>query len=275
MATEEQARVDDGPWWQDGAGFFGRGYMEGDDSTVGYLSQPMTLEERTEAEVEGVIRLLDLTPPQKILDCPCGYGRHSIALAARGFEVVGIDINSEMLARARANAADRPEDLPLRLKKENMIDLDRPQTFDAIVNLFFSFGFFEDEEGDLQSLRNFYEALVPGGRFMMHTDVNIPRVISGDHKFHERRPLSSGRTLEISETYDPESKMIEGRWKLIGENGDVETLPRYRQRVYTFDHFAASCRSVGFGEIEGYGGWNGEPLDDESEDMIVVARKPG
>src|ERR1044072_9087034 len=87
-------------FWDDGAGFFGRGYMEGDNSFEGFLSTSMNLQARTDREVQGVIRLLDLQPGDSILDCPCGYGRHSIALAERGFQVVGSDINSEMLAPA-------------------------------------------------------------------------------------------------------------------------------------------------------------------------------
>src|SRR5438445_13281208 len=88
-------------WWEDGGVFFGRGYMEGDDSYEGYLSNPMTLAERTRQEVDGLVELLALQANQRILDCPCGYGRHSLALASRGFQVVGIDINKEELNIAR------------------------------------------------------------------------------------------------------------------------------------------------------------------------------
>src|SRR5690349_16559650 len=92
------------PWWAEDGGFFGRGYMEGDNSHEGYLTAPQTLAERTQHEANGVVKLLNLRPQHAILDCPCGYGRHSIALAQRGMSVVGVDLNGEELAIARQNA---------------------------------------------------------------------------------------------------------------------------------------------------------------------------
>src|SRR5205823_1244030 len=95
------ARTASIPYWEDGAGFFGTKYMEGDDSLEGFLSTPHTLSMRTARELEGVMRLLSLSEAASILDCPCGYGRHSIPLAKKGFEVIGSDINREMLDAAR------------------------------------------------------------------------------------------------------------------------------------------------------------------------------
>ena len=84
-------------WFEDGGGFFGRYYIEGDNSIEGYLRNPMTLEERTQREIDGVVKLLDLRAGDRVLDCPCGYGRHSPELGSRGFDGVGCDI--EVLAR--------------------------------------------------------------------------------------------------------------------------------------------------------------------------------
>ena len=70
---------DNQKWWSEKYGFFGDFYMQGDDSKEGYLiSKKQNLKQRTTAEVDGVIRLLDLKQKSKILDIPCGYGRHSI-----------------------------------------------------------------------------------------------------------------------------------------------------------------------------------------------------
>lgn len=258
-------------FWEEGAGFFGKPYMEGDDSFEGYLSTPMSLEERTGRELSGIIELLGLAPGQWILDCPCGYGRHSIGLARRGFNVVGSDINGEMLAPAIAGAAGVPN---IRFVKENMQHVAYEAEFDAILNLFFSIGFFETEEENQTVLRNFYRALKPGGKFMMHTDINVPRIISGTYKLHERRHLKSGKELEIIESYEPEGKRLQGQWILHGADGSRQELPVYNHRIYTFEDFADACRAVGFTRFEGYGDWEGTPLNSESEDMIVIAHKP-
>jgi Mycolic acid cyclopropane synthetase len=88
-------------WWHSDGGFFGREYMRGDDSHEGFLTaQQLDLQARTRREVDGITKLLNLSIGALVLDCPCGYGRHSIELAARGLSVVGIDINEEHLAAA-------------------------------------------------------------------------------------------------------------------------------------------------------------------------------
>lgn len=258
------------PWFDDGGGFFGRYYIEGDNSIEGYLQNPMTLEERTRREIDGVVKLLDLRPGDKVLDCPCGYGRHSAELANRGFEVVGCDINHEMLEPALNSTRELSN---VQFVKENMMHLDFIEKFDAVVNLFFSFGFFDSDEKNNQVLQNFYRALKPGGKFIMHTDINVPRIVSGAYKLQETRQLKSGRQLEISETCDMENKRLEGRWCLLSADGARQELRPYTAAIYTFEDFAAMCKAVGFRNIRGYGDWMGTPLMSDSEDMIIVAEK--
>lgn len=258
-------------FWEEGGGFFGRPYMEGDNSLEGYLTTPLRLAERTKIEVDGIIRLLGLRSGQRILDCPCGYGRHSIALARLGFEVLGSDINGEMLEPALKGAEGLDN---IRFAKENMQSLNYDNEFDAVLNLFFSFGFFETVEENNQVLKNFYDALKPGGKFMMHTDINVPRIITGTYKLHEIRNLVSGKQLEIVESYDAPRKRLTGQWILISPDGEREELSPYSHRIYTYEDFEEICLQTGFQKIRGFGDWNGAPLIDASEDMIIVAEKP-
>src|SRR6185369_5774629 len=68
-----------------------------------YFYEPM-LRETTEADVDTIVRLLELEAAAEILDCPCGHGRISNALAARGFRVTGIDASELFLDQARTEA---------------------------------------------------------------------------------------------------------------------------------------------------------------------------
>jgi len=257
-------------WWDNGGGFFGRHYMEGDNSKVGYLTTPKRLEERTHLEVDGIARLLDLAPGDSVLDCPCGYGRHTDGLSLRGLHVTGVDINSEHLNAAAALIASRGDSV--RLVVEDMRLMSYQEEFDAAINMFFSFGFFDSHYDNMKVLENFYRALKPGGRFLMHTDVSMGRVMSGKYKFNEERPLTNGGVLRINERYDSQSRRINGEWILVGERGE-ERLTPYSVRVFSFQEFEAWCREVGFKTVVGYGDWTGSPLDDDSEDMIVVSHK--
>lgn len=257
-------------WWEDNAGFFGRKYIEGDDSLEGFLSTPQTLDVRTSREVDGIVRLLSLQPGASVLDCPCGYGRHSISLAKRGFQVQGSDLNGEMLDAARRQADGTGN---LRFACENMLDLVYRGSHDAVINMFLAFGFFEEEVDNVKVLANFYRALKPGGRFLLHTDVNPSRIVSGSYRLHEHRNLKSGRTLEIVESFDPARRRLNGQWILIDGAGVRDELPPYSCRVYTPGEITSLCKSVGFESVRLYGGWDGEELRDDSEEMIVVASK--
>src|SRR3989344_3455024 len=102
-------------WWDNDGGFFGSQYMQGDDSITGYLpGKYESLEERTQREVNGTVRLLHFNGGESIIDVPCGYGRHSIELAKRGYKVDGYDLNQEHLIEASkrmvANIDQFPKD---------------------------------------------------------------------------------------------------------------------------------------------------------------------
>lgn len=257
-------------WYDNQAGFFGTKYMEGDDSLEGFLSMPQSLSTRTAHEVEGLLRLLSLKPRSSILDCPCGYGRHSIPLAQRGFKVLGSDINQEMLEAAYRNANGTGN---IEFAREDMLELAYRESFDAVINMFLAFGFFDDDHDNASVLSNFFSALRPGGQFLLHTDVNVGRILRGKYKFHENRHLRSGRKLEIVESFDPERKRLNGQWILVDSAGAREELPPYSCRVYTAEEIIELCRSVGFASVRIYGGWEKQVFEHESEEMIVVASK--
>jgi SAM-dependent methyltransferase len=258
-------------WWSEEYGFFGEYYLEGDNSEEGYLiGKKQTLEERTGVEVAGIVRLLDLKKEEKILDIPSGYGRHSIGLAKKVFNVVGSELNSIHIKKAIENA--KKANVDVKFIQENMLNINYENEFDVVINLFYSFGFFNTEEENNKVLRNFYNALKPGGRFLFHTDVNIPRILSGKYKQDETRHLVSGKTLRIIDKYDAVDKRMHGAWIIKNKNGD-EVKKDYSVRVYLKEEFIDLCKQVGFTDFEIYSDWDKTSYSEDSEDMIIVAKK--
>lgn len=258
-------------WWQEEYGFFGDFYMEGDNSLDGYLQEKkQDLNQRTETEISGVVSLLDLRPGCKILDVPCGYGRHSIGLAGKGYQVTGLDINRRHLEFAKNDALKKG--VAVEFVDENMIDVNYRAQFDCVINMFYSFGFFEEDDDNFQVLCNFFKALKPGGKFLMHTDVNIPRIQNGRYKHNEVRTAKSGKTLKIIDNYNPETKRIDGAW-IITDNQNNQVRKDYSVRVYEKDEFVDLCKQAGFSKCEVFSDWSGRLYDSLSEDMIVVATK--
>jgi len=142
------------------------------DDDYFYFYEPM-LRERTDDDVERVVELLEPEPGAELLDCPCGHGRISNQLAARGFRVTGIDASKLFLEHARADA--RAQGLDVEYVQGDMRKLPWRDRFDGLVNWFTSFGYFTDEQNKAV-LRQFHDALRPGGRLVLETQ-NITRVL--------------------------------------------------------------------------------------------------
>jgi SAM-dependent methyltransferase len=259
-------------WWNDSGGFFGKLYAEADDSFEGFLKKPEVMSSRIKKEVEGVIRLCKIKKNAAVLDCPCGYGRHSLGLSQKGYRVHGVDINSEhlSLARKQANKISKKNH---RFTHKDMRTLSFKEKFDAVINMFYSFGFFDDEADDQLSVENFYRALKPGGAFLMHTFITIPKIKAGDYKKHDIRSLASGNKLELFRDFNVRTKREVGEWAIVYPDGTREILAPYSMRIYSNEEFDALCRRAGFKDVVFYGDWNGTPYKPHSELLIAVARK--
>jgi SAM-dependent methyltransferase len=129
-------------------------------------------DERSDADTEQVARLLTLSAASRVLDVPCGEGRIAGRLARRGCTVVALDINQRFLALAR----ERYPDVVFELR--DMRELDYESEFDAVVNWFTSFGYFEPATNDAV-LAAFARALKPGGRLLLelHNPGHLARVL--------------------------------------------------------------------------------------------------
>jgi SAM-dependent methyltransferase len=116
----------------------------------------------TKAEVAFLTRQLPQPPYGKILDVGCGQGRHASLLAERGYEVVGIDLNDAALDVARRHSGGRATYLQHDMRRLAKL----PGSFDAVLSLWQSFGYF-DEETNRDVLRQMSEKLRPNGRLIL------------------------------------------------------------------------------------------------------------
>ncbi|MCB0256379.1 MAG: class I SAM-dependent methyltransferase, partial [Anaerolineae bacterium] len=118
-------------------------------------------------QVRQVEKLLQLSGGARILDLCCGIGRHSIELADLGYAVTGVDRTQRYIEQARQTALERGLG-PVFLVGD-MRDYRSPDGYDAVLNMFGSFGYFADEADDRKVVANMYEALRPGGQVLIET----------------------------------------------------------------------------------------------------------
>jgi D-alanine-D-alanine ligase len=121
----------------------------------------------TRQEVDSFSNILNLSPEDKILDLACGQGRHSLELARRGFRhIEGLDRSHYLIQKAKS--ASRKEGLNIRFREGDARKIPyQADTFDVVMILGNSFGYFETAQEDLRTLREVFRVLKPWGRLLI------------------------------------------------------------------------------------------------------------
>ncbi len=132
----------------------------------GEIFTPGSLEAEGAAaeETRFLWKVLGLNKGSRVLDIPCGTGRHALRLARRGASVLGVDITEEYLREARRKGRGVPN---ARFVRGDMRRIPLKGEFDAAINLWTSFGYFADPADDLKTLKGIAGALKPGGLFLI------------------------------------------------------------------------------------------------------------
>jgi SAM-dependent methyltransferase len=222
----------------------------------------------TDEDVAFLWKHLRLAPGARVLDVPCGDGRLSRPLAARGTDVTAVDISEQALATARELAAASGA---IRYRLAEMRDLPWSGEFDAALCFGNSFGFLDDA-GNAEFLGAVRRTLRPGGRFAIDygqtAESVLPRIaprqeadIAGFHFAEDTR-------------YDPVSARIENVFT-FSRDGRTETKLA-SQRVYTLRQVLELFADAGF-EVES---WFGSPAEDPFEIasprlLLVATAAPG
>lgn len=126
---------------------------------------------RDEEDARWMINLLQrsisVNTKSKVLDIACGSGRHSLELARRGFDVTGFDLSEFLISEAnKALKNSKEKNLKLKFLIRDMRDFNFKNSFDVAVNIFTSFGYFEDESENFKVIENVSDSLKPGGYFV-------------------------------------------------------------------------------------------------------------
>lgn len=136
---------------------------------------PILYSHRDYAEAEAFISnlLAALTPAagSRFLDLACGRGRHAIYIHQQGYDVTGLDLSAASIADAQQSATPG-----LRFATHDMRQ-PIPGQFDYILNLFTSFGYFQDLSENLLVLQHVAASLAPGGTFVLDF-FNVEDVLS-------------------------------------------------------------------------------------------------
>jgi SAM-dependent methyltransferase len=218
-------------------------------------------------EVDGLLALAGAAPGAAVLDLPCGVGRHTLELTRRGFRVTAVDRTAAYLERLRQALA--AEGLSAEIVQADMRQFCRPGSFDLALNLFTSFGYFENQADDRAVAAGFHSSLRPGGVLVM--ELMGKEVLA--RIFQERRwsQEPDGSLMLQESRVQPGWGWIDNRWILIRETERVEF--QVSHRLYSAVELSGLLTEVGFGPVTVYGDLTGAPYDHTAQRLVLVARR--
>jgi len=201
----------------------------------------------------GVVRAGD-----RVLDLACGAGRHAAALERLAARAVGFDLSMTLL-----RAAQRRGTGPL-VRGDMRVLAFRDGAFDAVVNLFTSFGYFDRDEQHEAVLHEVARVLAPGGRFAMDF-LNAPQVRQSLVRRNSGR-LGEQRVVQERRLSD------DGRFvlKTIALEGDGR---QFMERVRLFERaeLEAMAHAAGLQVLEVLGDYEGAPHSPSSPRCLLLA----
>ncbi|HUF50954.1 MAG TPA: class I SAM-dependent methyltransferase [Longimicrobiales bacterium] len=243
------------PWW--------RHHFDDDYFT---LHDPLFDEARSRREVAGVRELLALPVGARVLDAPCGWGRHTALLAEAGLHVTGADLSPQLLRRAprEADAVVTPVYVAADIRSLPFADA----SFDAVINVYTSLGLFLDDDADIAALHEARRVLERGGALLlesMHRDD-----VMTDYAERDAWTLPDGTEIRVRRRFDPITGISHEQlqWRRGAERG----RKRHSLRLRTATEIDRLLCAAGFHEVQYFGDWSGRPFRHRAESLIAVAR---
>jgi len=205
----------------------------------------------TSQEVDLFSKILNLSPEDKVLDLCCGQGRHSLELSRRGFRYIeGLDRSHYLIQRAKMCA--KREGLDVKFREGNARKLPySPDSFDVVMILGNSFGYFETIDDDIRVLKEVFRVLKPWGKVLID-------VADGDYLRAHYRPRS-WEWMDKKHFVCRERSLSHDEQRLISR----EVITRvekgviadqfYAERLYNKETISKFMRDAGFSDVSFHG----------------------
>lgn len=230
-----------------------------------FLQHPLLTRERTSGEVDFLLQQMHLSPGACVLDVGCGFGRHTIELALRGFQVTGIDPSATMIsaARERALAADVTPQFQQSRAEEFSTNL----AFDAAICLFTTLGqVTASSQSALGLVTAVHRALATEALFAVEVPQRGPAVrrLKVTETFGQAPSYTS-----VSRHFDTASNTVEERFLVVSPQKEQEYHLRYR--LFSHRELKSLLQAAGFAVRASFGNYTGKPLHESDTIMLVIA----
>jgi len=212
---------------------------------------------------------------RRVLDAACGTGQHAIALARRGYQVVGADLSAAMIEQARRNAAAAGVQVGLAVAGFGGLAA-LGETFDGVLCLGNSLPHLLTERALAEALSDFAAALHPGGLVVIQNR-NFDRVWRQRERFMGPQSCRDGeREWVFVRFYDFHVATVTFNMIRLQRSGEtwVQDVESTELRPIFRDELAGALGRAGFFQAAFHGGYDGLAFDPaHSNDLIAVAQK--
>jgi ubiquinone/menaquinone biosynthesis C-methylase UbiE len=226
--------------------------------------------EQTELETTFVKQVLKLPPHSKILDLCCGYGRHTYSLSKTGdYKITGVDLSDDYLKIAKRKFSTPDIDY----FKGDMRNLSFEDCFDAVINLFTSFGFFENDDENEKVLKEVNKVLKKNGLFLLDYENKFFFVFNDVfNKEKYWKKIGDNRYYLCESSYDIINEREIFKAHLI-KNGKIEATTGYNIRLYSLPEIKRMLIRNGFEIKQVWGDYLSNPYTVKSKRLIILSKK--
>ena len=232
------------------------------------IYRPTFTPELTKLEVDFIEHALALPQGAAILDMGCGFGRHAIGMAGRGYRVTGLDFNPRYLEIAAEEA--RAAGTQVSWEAGDMRAIGHAGEFAGVYSYFTSFGYFSDDENE-KVLDQVAASLQPKGRFLLDV-MNRDWILTHPQQRNWQQRDDGALHMEEN-TLELRTSRIVSRQILIDPKGGPQVTKEYFLRAYTCAELSALLQRHGFLVQQVYGGPDRSEYSTETRRLILLAEK--
>lgn len=213
--------------------------------------------------IDNLLNYLNPSNDANFLDLACGKGRHARYLAEKSYYVTGVDLSEESI-----KAASEFENEKLEFFIHDMRKAFRVNYYDAILNLFTSFGYFNSDKEHIDTLKNIEKGLYPEGIFVLDF-MNTQRI--SESLVPEESIEKHGLRFDIMRGLDSQWIIKE----IYIEDGDENHMFREQVRNFNLDTLSEMVKSVGMEIQDVFGSYDLDSFEPSTSDRcILICKKP-
>lgn len=228
------------------------------------------------AKIAGLItRRLKLPKGSRVLDLACGNGRHSVYFAAKGYDVLGLDLSEYLISQANRKLKGDYSKYKQRLTFEirDMRYITHRREFDLVVNLFSSFGYFNSDAENFKVIKSISGSLKPNGYFFfdfLNAGYIRKNLVHSDISVRNHNVILQVREIKDNSVYKS-IYIIKNNTK-----GKTPAASSYTEmiKLYTLADFKKVFAKNGLKILNTYGDYSGRKFEvNKSERLIILAQK--